>query len=163
VGVFGLVSPHRALGRPSPLLLAGSRSLETVLALEPMHSLVVHQPAFPAQQVVGHPPAPVDVLGSDLAETMPELGLLDRDNLAGMPLCAAVLAHHPVEQLFICPVTLLQDRDSPPAARRASKFPSARSFSIAFSSSASARNFLSRAFPFFNCVSCLVSSAFTPP
>jgi hypothetical protein len=30
-----------------------------------------------------------------------------------------VLAHHPEDQTFRCPVTLLQDRDGPPAAHRA--------------------------------------------
>jgi hypothetical protein len=53
---------------------------------------VVHTPAFPAQQAVGHPAAPADVLGCDLAEAMPQLGLLNVDDLATMALGAAVLS-----------------------------------------------------------------------
>jgi hypothetical protein len=68
--------------------------------------------------------------------------------LAAVALGAAVLAHHSAGQAFRGPVTLLQDQDSPAPAFRAQKFPSARSLSIAFSSSASARSFLSRAFSF---------------
>jgi hypothetical protein len=59
-----------------------------------VYSLVVHGLAFPPQQAVGHPPAPADALGSNLAETMPQLGLLKIDDLADMALAAAVLAHH---------------------------------------------------------------------
>jgi hypothetical protein len=42
---------------------------------------------------MGHSPAPADVLSGDLAETMPQLGLLKIDDLADMPLAAAMLAH----------------------------------------------------------------------
>jgi hypothetical protein len=37
---------------------------------------------------------------------MPELGLLDRDDLAAVALHAAVLAHHPADMAFRGPVTL---------------------------------------------------------
>jgi hypothetical protein len=60
-----------------------------------MYPLVVHQPALPAQQATSHAPAPADVLGNDLAETPPELGLLQVDDLATMALGTAVLAHDP--------------------------------------------------------------------
>ena len=59
---------------------------------------------------------------------MPELALLDRDDLAGMSLGAAVMAHHPADLALRGPVTLLQDYDSPAAAFRAQKLPSARSY-----------------------------------
>ena len=59
-----------------------------------MHPLVIHQPAFPPEQAIRHPPAPADVIGRDLPEASPELGLLYVDNLGGMSLSAAVLAHH---------------------------------------------------------------------
>jgi hypothetical protein len=62
---------------------------------------------------------------------MPELALLDRDDLAGMSLGAAVLAHQPADLAFRGPVTLLQDHDSPTKAFRAQKFPSARSYCYA--------------------------------
>jgi len=65
-----------------------------------------------------------------------------------MALGAAVLPHHPADEAFRSPVTILQNRDGPAAAFRAQKFPSARSLSIAFSSSASANSFFSRAFSF---------------
>jgi hypothetical protein len=83
---------------------------------------------------------------------MPELGLLQVEDLAAMAVRAAVLAHHSAGQAFRGPVTLLQDHDGPVALRgalcsatafRAQKFPSARSLSIAFSNSASARSFYS--------------------
>jgi hypothetical protein len=62
---------------------------------------------------------------------MPQLSLLDRDDLGRMALSAAVLPHHSAHQPFRCPVTLLQDRDGPPTALRAQKFPSARSHCFA--------------------------------
>ena len=33
---------------------------------EPVHLIVVHQPAFPAEHAVRHPPTPADVLARDL-------------------------------------------------------------------------------------------------
>jgi len=88
------------------------------------------------------------VLSGDLAETLAQLSLLDRDDLAPMALGAAVLPRDPADKAFRSPVTILQNRDGSAAAFRAQKFPSARSLSIAFSNSASARSFLSRAFSF---------------
>ena len=90
------------------------------------------------------------MLSSDVSETLPELGLFQIDNLDGVSLGAAVLPHHPADEALRSPVTLLQDHNSPAAAFRAQKFPSARSLSIAFSNSASANSFLSRAFSFSN-------------
>ena len=86
------------------------------------------------------------MFSGDVAETMPELGLLQVDDLGRMALGAAVLAHDPADLPLGCPVTLLQDRGGPTPPLRAQKFPSARSLSMAFSSSASARSFLMRAF-----------------
>jgi hypothetical protein len=80
-----------------------------------------------------------------------------RDDLGAIALGAAVLPHHPPDEAFRSPVTLLQDRDSPAATLRAQKFLSARSLSIAFSISASARSFLSRAFSFSSWVRRLAS------
>jgi hypothetical protein len=120
----------------------------------PHTSLSAEQPAgtthlaLPPQQAIGHSPAPADVIGGDFAVTMPQLSLLDRDDLGRMALGAAVLTHHSANHPLRCPVALLQDRDGPPATLRAQKFPSARSLSIAFSSSASASSFLSRAISF---------------
>jgi len=68
---------------------------------------------------VGHPAAPTDVLSRNLPQAMPELGLLQVDDLAAMAVRAAVLAHHPAGQAFRGPVTLLQDHDGPAAAFRA--------------------------------------------
>ena len=163
VRVLSLVTSHRAVSRSCPLLLAGGGPLEALLAPEPVHPLVVYRPAFSPQQAVGHAPAPADVLSCDLAETMPQLGLLKIDDLADMALAAAVLAHQSADPPLGCPVTLLQDCDGPPATLRAQKFPSARSLSIALSSSASARSLLSRAFSFSSWLSRLASSAFIPP
>jgi hypothetical protein len=105
--VFGLVTPHGAIGGTSPLLLSGSGPLEALLPPEPVHPVVVHRRALPQQQAVRHAPSPADMLGCDFPEPLPQLGLLDIDNLAGMPLGAA-------------------------ASFRAQKFPSANSLSIAF-------------------------------
>ena len=55
---------------------------------------MIDRPALPSEQAIGHAPAPVDVLSGNLLETMPELCLLDVDNLAGMALDAAVLPNH---------------------------------------------------------------------
>ena len=79
---------------------------------------------------------------------MAELCLLKIDNLGGMSLGAAVLTHHPADEALGSPVTLPQNRNGSATAFRAQKFPSARSLSMAFSSSASANSFLSRAFSF---------------
>jgi hypothetical protein len=80
---------------------------------------------------------------------MLELGLLSVDDFAAVALGAAVLAHHPADEAFRSPVTLVQGYDGTAATLRAQKFPVApqgaphgetRSLSIAFSSSASARS-----------------------
>ena len=148
VGMLGPVTPHRAVRRPCPLSLPGSRPLQAFLPPEPLHPLVIDGPALPPQQAVGHAAAPADVLSRNLPETMPKLCLLQIDDLASMALGAAVLPRHPADKAFRSPVTILQNRDGSTAAFRAQKFPSARSLSIAFSNSASARSFLSRAFSF---------------
>jgi hypothetical protein len=142
------VTPHGAIGWPGPLAFPGDGPLQALLSPEPLHPFVVHAPALSPQQAVSHPPAPADVLGCDLAETMPQLSLLNRDDLDWMALGAAVLTHHTANLPLRCPVTLLQDNNGPPSTLRAQKFPSARFLSIAFSSSASARSFFSRAFSF---------------
>jgi hypothetical protein len=59
------------------------------------------------------------VLRRDLAETVPELGLLQVDDLAAVTLGAAVLAHHTADQALRCPVTLPQNRDGSAATLRA--------------------------------------------
>jgi hypothetical protein len=56
VGILSLMAPHRADRWPGPLALPGSKALQALL---------------PPDEAVGHPPAPADVLTSDLAETMP--------------------------------------------------------------------------------------------
>ena len=161
--VLSLVTPNRAVSGSGPFLLARGRALEPFLAPEPLHPLVVHQPAFPAQQSVGHAPAPADVLGCDLPEASAQLGLLDIDDLAAMALGAAVLAHNPAGKALGNPETGQQGHNSPAAPLRAQKFPSASSLSMAFSSSASARSFLRRPFSFSSWVSRLASSACMPP
>ena len=88
VQVLGLVTPHRAIGRPSPLLLPWSWSLQPLLPPEAVHPLVVHQSALAPQQAVGHAPAPADVLSRDLPEVSPQLGLRDADDFAAMALGA---------------------------------------------------------------------------
>ena len=141
--VCGLMAPHGAVGGPCPLLLSGSGPLKALLPPDPLHPLVIHTPALSPQHAVGHPPAPADVLGGDLPQPLPEFGLLEPRGAAAMALGAAVLAHNPTGEPLRCPVTLLQDNHRPAPAFRAQKFPSARSFSIAFSSSASASSFYS--------------------
>jgi hypothetical protein len=92
--VLGLVTPHGAVGWTSPLLLVRRGSLETLLPPEAVYPFVVHRPALSPQYAVCHPPTPANVLGCDLPEAMPEFGLLNVGNFAGMSLRAAVLAHH---------------------------------------------------------------------
>ncbi len=93
--VHGLVTPPGAVGWTSPLLLSLCRALEPFLAPEAVNPLVVHSPALSPQYAVCHPPSPADVLVCDLPETPPQLRFLNVDNLAGMSLRAAVLAHYP--------------------------------------------------------------------
>jgi hypothetical protein len=77
VRVFGLMAPHRTVCWPGLLLLARCWPLQAFLTPKPVHPLVVHQPAFPPQQAVGHASAPADVICRDLAKTMSHLPLLD--------------------------------------------------------------------------------------
>ena len=161
--VFRLVAPHGSIGGPGPLLLSGSGPLQALLPPEPMHPLVVHRPALAPHHAVRHPPTPADVLGCDLPEPSPHLGLLDIVNLADVPLRAAVLAHHPEGEPLRYPEQGAQGLNSPAASFRAQKFPSANSLSIAFSNSASARSFLRRAFYISSWVNRLASSACMPP
>jgi len=163
VGMFSLVTPHRAVSGACQLLLARSRALESFLPPEPVQPFVVHQPAFPEQPEVSHPPSPSDVLSSDLPESTPELGFLDLYDLAAMALGAAVLAHHPLGKPLRKPEHGAQGLNSPAATLRAQKFPSANSLRMAFSSSASARSLLSCEFSFSSWVSRLASSSCMPP
>jgi hypothetical protein len=131
VRVCGLVTPHGAVGGTSPLLLSGSGPLQALLPPEPMHPLVVHRPALAPQHAVRHAPAPADVLGCDLPEPSPQLGLLDIDDFAAMPLGAAVLAHNPAGESLRYPEHGAQGLNSPAASFRAQKFPSASSYGFA--------------------------------
>ena len=106
-------------------------ALQCLLPPEPMHPLVVHRPALEPQHAVRHPPTPADELSCNLSESLTQLGLLDLDNLADLPLGAAVLAHHLAGKQL-----------------RAQKFRSTSSLSIPFSNSASARSYLKRTFSF---------------
>jgi hypothetical protein len=81
-----------------------TRGLQTLLSPKPLHLIVVHFPALSPEQAVGHPPAPADVLSGDVAETMPELCLLQACDIATMGVGAAVLTHHPSYPPLGCPV-----------------------------------------------------------
>jgi len=70
VRVLSLVTSHRDVSRACPLLLLGGGPLQALLAPEQVYPLVVHRPAFPPQQAVGHAPASADVLSRGFAETM---------------------------------------------------------------------------------------------
>ena len=146
-----------------PLALPGNGPLQVLLPPESLHTIVVHVSALSPEQAISHTPAPAGVLNCDLAETMLQFSVLDRDGLGWMALGAAVVKYHTADQPLRCPVRFLQNRDGTTVAFRAHKFPSARSLSSAFSSSASARSFLRRAFSFSSWDSRLASSAFTPP
>jgi len=74
---------------------------------------VVHAPAFPPEVAVGEvgafyrtASAPADVFSCDLAETMAQRSLLDRDDLRRMALGTAVLAHDPADRPLIGAVAL---------------------------------------------------------
>jgi len=67
----------------------------------------------------------------NLTQAIPEFGLLKVNDFAAMALGAAVLAHHPADEAFRSPVTLLQGHNGPAATFRAQKFPSARSYCFA--------------------------------
>jgi len=84
--------------------------------------LLVQRPALASEHPVGHPTAPANVVGGDLAETTPQLGILQVDDLAGVALGAAVLAHHPAGQAFRGPVKLLRNHDCPAKMYQAQKF-----------------------------------------
>ena len=76
------------------------------------HSLVIDSPALPCKEAVGHPAAPANVIRSDLAEPMAELGLLKGDSLAAMALGAVVLTHHAADEALRSPERS-QNRDGP--------------------------------------------------
>ena len=80
------------------------------------------------------------MLGRDLPEAPPELGLLNVDNLGGMSLSAAVLAHHLAGEPLRYPEHGAQGLNNPVAPQgalnsstsfRAQKFPSANSYCYA--------------------------------
>ena len=111
MGLFGLVTTHRAIRRSGPLLPSRCRALQFFLAPEALQLLLLHQLPFPLEQAKRHTPSPTDVFSCNLPESPPELGLLNVDNLGGMSLSAAVLTHHPACEPF-----------------RAQGFPSANSY-----------------------------------
>jgi len=149
VRLLGPVTAHRAISGPCPLSLPGSGALQSLLAPESLDPLSIDGPTLAPQQAVGRKPAPADVLGCNLAETMTRLSLLERDYLDGPAQGAAMLTDHTEDKPLRSPATLLQHRNGPMPALRAQKFDPARSLSIAFSSSASARTFLRRVLSFF--------------
>jgi hypothetical protein len=69
VGVLGLLTPNRAIGWRDPLLVTKRWPLQPYLPPEPVHTLVVHQPASPPKQAGSHAPSPADVVHGNLAET----------------------------------------------------------------------------------------------
>lgn len=148
VGMFRPMTPYRAFGGPCPSPLPGSGPQQASLPPEPFHWLVVHRPAFPPKEAVGHLDAPANVVSRDPPQAMPQLDHLQVDHLAPMAMGAAVLAHHTAGQHLRNPVACAQDLNSLATPFRAQKLPSARSLSIAFSSSILARSLLSRAFSF---------------
>ena len=140
--VFGLASLHGAVGVTSSLLLSGSGPMETLLPPEAMHPLLVHPPALAPQHTILHQPPPADVVGCDFIKPTPKLGLLDIENFDVMPLGTATLVHHLAGKSLRNPEHGSQGFSSPAAPFRAQKFTFVRSVSIAFSSTASAKNFL---------------------
>jgi hypothetical protein len=70
--------------------------------------LLVQRPALASEHPVGHPTAQANVIGGD--------------DLAGVALGAAVLAHHPAGQAFRGPVKLLRNHDCPAKMYQAQKF-----------------------------------------
>ena len=76
-GGLSPVASHPSVCGACPLSLPGRRPLQALIPPEPLHPFVVHAPALSPQEAVRHPPAPADVLGRDLTETMPQLPLLD--------------------------------------------------------------------------------------
>ena len=148
IRMFGLVATHLAISRPGPLLPAGSRALHPFLAPKGVHPFEIDSPAFPPEQAIRHPPTPADVFSCEIPEASPQNGLLNVDNLGEMSLRVEVLAHDPVGVALLYPEHSAQGLNSPAAAMRAKKFPSANYSSITFFSSASARSFLRWTFSF---------------
>jgi len=56
---------------------------------------MVQRPDLPFEHPVGHPTASASVVSADLAETMPQLGLLQVDILAGVALAAIDIPRYP--------------------------------------------------------------------
>ena len=86
--MLGPGTPHQAIGGPCPLSLPGSRPLQAFLPPEPLHPPMVQRPDLPSGHPLGHPTAPAHVVSGDLAEKMPQLGLLQVDDLAVVALAA---------------------------------------------------------------------------
>ena len=86
---------------------------------KPLHPLVIDRPALPQQQAVGHASALTNVVCSDLPELFLQLGLLNQDDVAGMALATAVLAHDTAGQTLRYPEPIVQGHDGPTAACRA--------------------------------------------
>lgn len=129
--VLSLVTPNCAVTGPGLFLLARDSTLEPFIAPESVHTLVVHEPALWPQQAVSHSPAPADVLCCDLPEASAQLCLFDIDDLSGMALGVAVVAHNPAGKAVGNPEMGQQGHNSPAAQLRAQKFPSASSHGLA--------------------------------
>jgi hypothetical protein len=161
--VFGLVTPDRAAGGTSPrfCFLEMSRwRPSTPRGGAP----ACDSPSSPREAARDTPSADPSGCGRLRShEAAPQLGVLDIDNLVGMPMGTAVSAHHLAGEPLRNPENGAQGFPNPEATFRAQKFPSAISLRIAFSSSASAKSFLRRAFSFTSWVNRLASSACMPP
>ena len=95
-------------------------------------------------------------------DTSAQLLLLNCGERYRPPLGVAVLPGQPTGTALRNPEAILQNRHGSAAAFRAQKFPSAKSLSIAFSNSASARSLFRRAFFCSNSLRRLASVAYGP-
>jgi hypothetical protein len=133
-----------------PPELRPGRLYHVFLPLEPLHALVFQAPTRSPEQVLCHLLTPADMVIRDLTMTMPQLSLLDREDLGQMTLSAGVLTHLSADQSTRSPEKLSQDSEGLPAALGAQKFPLAWSTTIACSSAVSTRRLMSRAYSFFS-------------
>lgn len=127
-----------------------------------MHTLIIHVPAFLTQQGRNVPTTASRILFDKPMHILDKRCLI-RHGLGRITLRGTVLLTHATSPAFGDLMGLLKMLNGITSRHRAQKFPSAKSFNIALSNSASASSFLRREFSTSNFLSRFASSHFMPP
>ena len=159
--------PRETRGTPEPphtsrRFIALRGPLQGLVAPQAPGALGVDDQALTARHGVRRAPPQAGMSAREVPQLLAQLGFGSIGRRLGAPLGGAVLSHLPTRPPLRDPEPLLEALNGDPATVRGHHFPSARSFRIALSSSASASSFFNRAFSASSSLNLRTSAAFMP-